>query len=224
MASQIEHIQPVTNAVRVDQNVFANMEKMVSNFEEINKEAYQGTKYELEMGVWQAIKTYPKATAFSFMLSLSLVMEGYGEEILRHLIAHADVATDTSLLGSFFGYPTFQEKFGNRLSDGTYQLTASWQSGLQAAVQVGEILGLWFAGIMAQRYGYKKTLLGALVFMIAVIFMMFFAQNLAMLFCGYLLCGLPWGAFQTLTTTYAAEVGPAPLRPVLTTYVCFFTE
>jgi MFS transporter, SP family, general alpha glucoside:H+ symporter len=126
---------------------------------------------------------------------------------------------DTSLLGSFYGYPTFQKKFGNRLPDGTYQLTASWQSGLQAAVQVGEIIGLWIAGILAQRYGYKKTMIGALIFMVAVVFMNFFAQNLAMLFCAYLLCGLPWGAFQTLTTTYAAEVGPTPLRPILTTYV-----
>lgn len=40
-----------------------------------------------------------------------------------------------------------------------------------------------------------------------------------MLFAGCILCGLPWGAFQTLTTTYAAEISPAPLRPFLTTYV-----
>lgn len=62
-------------------------------------------------------------------------------------------------------------------------------------------------------------MIGALILMAACIFVMFFAQNIAMLFCGYLLCGLPWGAFQTITTTYAAEIGPAPLRPILTTYV-----
>jgi len=43
---------------------------------------------------------------------------------------------DTSLLGSFFGYPTFREKFGHQLADGSYQLSASWQSGLQNGVQV----------------------------------------------------------------------------------------
>jgi len=31
--------------------------------------------------------------------------------------------------------------------------------------------------------------------------------------------GLPWGVFQTLTTSYAAEVAPIVLRPYLTTYV-----
>ncbi|KAI7085903.1 sugar porter family MFS transporter [Hortaea werneckii] len=34
-----------------------------------------------------------------------------------------------------------------------------------------------------------------------------------------ILCGLPWGTFQTLTTTYASEVCPVALRPYLTTYV-----
>lgn len=61
-------------------------------------------------------------------------------------------------------------------------------------------------------------MLGAEILMIAVIFIMFFAQNITMLLIGDLLCGLPWGAFQTLTTTYAAEISPMPLRPYLTTY------
>lgn len=48
--------------------------------------------------------------------------------------------------------------------------------------------------------------------------MMFFAQNLGMLFAGEILCGLPWGAFQTLTTTYAADIAPPVLRPFMTTW------
>lgn len=40
-----------------------------------------------------------------------------------------------------------------------------------------------------------------------------------MLFAAGILSGLPWGAFQTLTTTYAADVCPIPLRPILTTFV-----
>lgn len=57
-----------------------------------------------------------------------------------------------------------------------------------------------------------------LVLQIGVIFMMFFAQNIGMLFAGEILCGLPWGAFQTLTTTYAADIAPPVLRPMLTTW------
>lgn len=75
------------------------------------------------------------------------------------------------------------------------------------------------AGILADRFGYKKTIIGALFLTIAFIFIFFFAQNIAMLFAGGVLCGLPWGAFQILTTTYAADVAPIQLRPILTTYV-----
>ena len=42
---------------------------------------------------------------------------------------------------------------------------------------------------------------------------------LGMLFAAGILSGIPWGAFQTLTTTYAADVCPIPLRPILTTFV-----
>jgi len=114
------------------------------------------------------------------VLSLAIIMEGY----------------DTALLGSFYGYPVFQERFGVRLRDGSYQVTAPWQSGLQNGAQVGEILGLMIAGILAERFGYKKTMLGALFMITGAIFLLFFAQNISMLMAGEILCGIPWGAFQ----------------------------
>ncbi|RYO81977.1 hypothetical protein DL766_003478 [Monosporascus sp. MC13-8B] len=93
----------------------------------------------------------------------------------------------------------FRQKFGLPLDNGDRQLTARLQSGLQNGIQVGQILGLMVAGILADRYGYKK-------------------MRICMLFVGGILCGLRWGAFQTLTTTYAADVAPLGLRPILTTY------
>lgn len=55
--------------------------------------------------------------------------------------------------------------------------------------------------------------------MVCFIFITFFAQNLPMLLVGEILCGLPWGVFQTITTAYASEVMPVALRCYLTTYV-----
>jgi len=40
-----------------------------------------------------------------------------------------------------------------------------------------------------------------------------------MLFVGNLLCGFPWGIFQTVTTTYAAEISPVAMRGYLTAWV-----
>ncbi|GAA6059580.1 hypothetical protein JCM10212_000636 [Sporobolomyces blumeae] len=64
-----------------------------------------------------------------------------------------------------------------------------------------------------------STIEASLVLICCFIFITFFAHNLPMLLAGELLCGLPWGVFQTLTTAYAAEIAPTALRPFLTTYI-----
>lgn len=170
--------------------------------EDLSHDAEMATAVEKSMGTWEAVTKYPKAVFFSMVLSLCVIMEGY----------------DTALLGNFYGLPQFRERFGVLLPDGDWQLTSSWQSGLQNGTQVGQMIGLLFAGLLADRFGYRKTLLGALLVTIGLVFLFFFAKNIGMLFAAEMLCGLPWGAFQTLTTTYAADVTPIALRPILTTY------
>lgn len=98
-------------------------------------------------------------------------------------------------------------------------ISAPWQSGLQNGVQVGSIIGLAINGIVSEAFGYKKTMIGSLILMIAFIFLPFFAQNLETILAGGILQGIPWGIFQTLTVTYASEVMPTNLRAYLTTYV-----
>lgn len=53
------------------------------------------------------------------------------------------------------------------------------------------------------------------------IFILFFAVNVEMLLAGNIICGIPWGVFQTLTTAYAAEICPAAMRGYLTAWVSF---
>lgn len=91
-------------------------------------------------------------------------------------------------------------------------VSAAWRSGLSNGANVGEIIGLFFTGIFQDRYGYKKTIGGALIMMICFIFITFFAVDLGMLMAGEVLCGLSWGVFQTITTAYASEVMPVVLR------------
>ena len=193
----------------IDDEMLLMMSERIPDFAATMTSARRASKFEHGLTNREAFKLFSKAILFSFILSLAIIMEGY----------------DTSLLGSFYAYPVFAQRFGVLADNGTYQVTSQWQSGLQNGTQVGQILGLMFAGVIADRFGYRKTMLGALVSMIGLIFILFFAQNIGMLFVGEILCGLPWGAFQTLTTTYAAEVSPLILRPYLTTYVnlCWVT-
>lgn len=127
---------------------------------------------------------------------------------------------DTLLLGQFYANQSFAAKFG--VFDpvgGKYQIPAQWQIGLGSAASVGQILGLQITGWASERYGYRPTMMVALICLTGFLFIQFFAVNLPMLLVGYLLLGFPWGTFQTMTVSYAAEVMPVQIRPFLTTYV-----
>ncbi|TKX19000.1 sugar transporter-like protein 41 [Elsinoe australis] len=167
--------------------------------------AKSATDKEHKMTLWQGIKLYPKAIGWSVLISTCIAMEGY----------------DVSLLSNFYAFPQFNEKYGTLSSDGTYQVSAPWQAGLSNGINVGEIIGLLLNGWISERIGYRYTLMGSLVLLIAFISIYFTAQSVGALLAASILCGIPWGVFQTLTISYAADVCPVALRGYLTTYVNF---
>jgi SP family general alpha glucoside:H+ symporter-like MFS transporter len=154
-------------------------------------------------GFWHGLKRHPHVVAWSICLSTAVIMEGF----------------DILLIQSLLAVDSFKRQFGEQLSDGSYEVSAAWQAGLTNGAIVGEVLGLMLNGIIADRYGFRKTMIGALSVTVAFIFIPFFATNVVQLLVGLILMGIPWGVFQTLTTTYAAEIVPTSLRPYLTTYV-----
>ncbi|GAA5829388.1 hypothetical protein JCM3766R1_001082 [Sporobolomyces carnicolor] len=194
---------PIKQVVGTDAEIQDKLAERIDHVEDVLQDAAVATKRELEMTFLQALKLYPRASFFSILFSSAIIMEGF----------------DLTLIGSFYGLPAFQKRFGEEIAPGKYVITADWQTGLSNAVQVGQILGLMVNGWACDRYGYKKTIGFSLVLICAFIFITFFAESLPQLLAGELLCGLPWGVFQTLTTAYAAEIAPAALRPFLTTYV-----
>jgi SP family general alpha glucoside:H+ symporter-like MFS transporter len=166
-------------------------------------DAAKATEAEHKMTLMQGLRLYPKAVGWSILLSAAIIMEGF----------------DIVLIANLMAVPAFKKKFGFQLEDGTYELTAAWQSGLTNGAYVGEILGLMVNGWIAEKCGFKKTMIGALTAVTGLVFIVFFVQSIEQLLVGLILMGIPWGVFQTLTTTYAAEVCPVPLRAYLTTYV-----
>ncbi|KAL3428560.1 general substrate transporter [Aspergillus tetrazonus] len=167
-------------------------------------EAKQATDEEHAQTLWSALRDNRKAVAWSVLISMSIIMEGY----------------DTILMGNFFGYPTFQKKFGQDYGgDIGWQVSAPWQTGLNMASTVGCIFGGIINGYAASRFGYRMVMLVALVFLTAFIFIVFFANTTAVLLVGEILCGLSWGVFATIGPAYASEVCPTNLRGYLTTYV-----
>lgn len=167
--------------------------------------AKAGALKEKNMTLIQGIRLYPKAIAWSMLISTCIVMEGY----------------DVCLINNFYGFPAFAKKYGQQLPDGSWQVTAPWQSGLSNGANVGEFFGLLINGWVSEKFGYRYTVMGCLLLICAFTTIFFTAQNVQTLLAGEILCGIPWGVFQTLTITYASEVSPVALRGHLTTYVNF---
>ena len=194
---------PIGSNVAVANDGALRRMSVIPGIAEISDGAMAGTEAEKRMGIIEGFRLYPKAVAWSMLLSTAIVMEGY----------------DVVLLASFYAFPQFNQKYGVIQPDGSYQVPAAWQAGLSNGANVGEILGLFANGIISERFGYRKTMIVSLCAVICFIFIPFFAQNVQTLEVAEILCGIPWGVFQTLTTAYAAEVMPVPLRCYLCTYV-----
>lgn len=193
------------NSISADVEQVRKMWVANTDIVQLTEDASKATKSEQNMTLLEGIRLYPKAVAWSVLLSAAIIMEGF----------------DIVLIANLMAVPAFQRRFGEPKNDGSghYELSAAWQSGLTNGAYVGEMLGLMINGWIADRYGYKKTMIGALTLVTGLIFILFFAQSIQMLLVGLIFIGIPWGVFQTLTCTYAAEVTPVPLRPILTTYV-----
>jgi len=83
------------------------------------------TNKDHDLTVIQAFKVYLKAIAWSAVLSAALIMDGY----------------DFKLFGLLVAQPAFNEKYGNPQPDGTYQISAAWQSGLTNGSNIGQMVG-----------------------------------------------------------------------------------
>lgn len=171
--------------------------------DDILKGAQRATDDEHGMGLREGIRKYPRAVFWSIWFSSALIMEGF----------------DHSFVSSFFAFPAFQKRYGVLQSTGDYQVPADIQSAIGNGVNVGEIIGLFLNGLFADWFGYRWVMITSLFLMMCFIFLQFFASNIYMYLGAEILLGIPWGVFQTLTTTYAAEVCPNVLRPYLTMLV-----
>ncbi|KAI0425339.1 general alpha-glucoside permease [Xylaria sp. FL1042] len=191
-------------SAHIDAAIAARIAGNVEDFMTLVKEADEANERERGMTLRHAFKVYPKAIGWSMLLSSCLIMEGY----------------QTAVVGSVnLAYPAFKDRFGIVAPNGERVISASWQNGISGATNVGEIIGLQIAGVVSERWGYRWTILGALVAVTGFIFFPFFAGNLTVFLVGELFQGMAWGVFQTMTTAYAAEVCPVPLRHYLTAYV-----
>lgn len=161
------------------------------------------TDFEHNLTVWQAVSYYKRAILWSLCFSTGIIMEAF----------------DSSLIVSFFGYPSFTKRFGTQLPNGTYEISSQWQLLLGGSPFIGLFIGTMINGVLTEKFGHRTVVMGSLILMTGFIFISYYATSIETLMVGQILCGIPWGVFATIGPTYSSEVCPTALRGYLTSYV-----
>jgi len=182
--------------------------------------ALEATVQEHNIGVFQAFKTYKRAAFWSIRMSLLAPRKRVA--LIRPVISTTVIMEgyDVTLLSSFYGYPSFREKYGDWLDDKNgYQISADWQQRFNCLGALANIIGAIMNGWATAKWGHRKVLMVSLVFLTGFIFIVFFAPSIEVMLAGQFLCNIPWGVFATTGPAYAAEVTPLAIRGYLTAYV-----
>lgn len=79
------------------------------------------------------------------------------------------------LNGNFVAQSAFQKRYGV-LHDGDWVIPTRWQSALFQSGQCGAFVGVFAAGPVTNRLGYRWTTILALIMMNATIFISFFVS------------------------------------------------
>jgi SP family general alpha glucoside:H+ symporter-like MFS transporter len=93
--------EPRPGLPAMDSQDAGSMTKIIHN-------AKAATDKEQNMTLLQGLRLYPKAAAWSVLISTCIAMEGY----------------DISLINNFYAFPQFRQKYGVQMSDGSYQVPA----------------------------------------------------------------------------------------------------
>lgn len=101
-------------------------------------------------------------------------------------------------------------------------IETKWQSALQMAGQLGALIGVFVAGPLTSRIGYRWATFTGLMVLNGTIFISYFADSLPLYFVGQLLEGISWGVFIANAPAYCSEIVPMRLRAPATQVLQMF--
>lgn len=167
------------------------------------EKAQDATRIEHDLTLKEAFRLYRPAIGWSFLFSLGVIMAGF----------------DPQLIGSLVAIPTFQKTFGQQISDGTYVVTAQWQSAFNLGVPVGQVIGSLGVGYPLERIGRRWTLAGCCIITCVAVALQSSSQNKPQILIAELVNGVVLGAYPVIAPTYISEVTPVVFRGIGAAFV-----
>lgn len=129
---------------------------------------------------------------------------------------------DVFLANNFLALTVFNKHFGTLQANGKYNIPPSWTSALSCSGQLGALIGVFLAGPITSRIGYRWATILGLMLLNAFIFVFYFAESLGVIFAAQILEGIPWGIFIANAPAYCSEIVPIQLRAPCTQMLQMF--
>ncbi|KAK7066790.1 hypothetical protein SK128_011521 [Halocaridina rubra] len=107
------------------------------------------------------------------------------------------------------------DMFELKLADDDFYLTPSQNNWFAGSLSIGALLGCMLGGLSINHIGRKGTMLASVAPLMAGWILIGLAQNLAMLVCGRILCGLTTGISSLAVPTYTTEYASKDIRGAL---------
>lgn len=127
------------------------------------------------------------------------------------------------LMGNFIALPAFEDAYGvEDPISGKKFITTPWQSALQMGGPVGAFMGVFLAGPLTSKIGYRWATISGLMALNCFIFIFYFANSLGVMLASQLLEGIPWGIFIANAPAYCSEIVPLRLRAPATQMLQMF--
>lgn len=126
------------------------------------------------------------------------------------------------LMGQFVATAKFCQDFGVQIGPDDWIIVAKWQSAFQCSGPIGAFIGVFLAGPITSRIGYRWATIGGLMCLNAFIFIFYFGNSQGMFFASQICEGIPWGIFIANAPAYCAEIVPLRLRAPATQMLQLF--
>lgn len=116
---------------------------------------------------------------------------------------------DTGQISGFLGMPNFQQRFGQRHSDGTYYFSNVRSGLIVGLLSIGTLLGALAGGPLADLIGRRYSIVfWNVIFCVGNITMISSTDKWYQIMMGRFVAGWGVGALSLLVPMYMAETGP----------------
>lgn len=168
------------------------------NVEELENTARITEHIDKNMSKYTAIKKYPYACFCIMSMVFTLILSSF----------------ESQAGGVVISISQFRKDFGELQSDGSYVISAKWQSAFSGVPLAAQIVGQWFGAFLSDRFGKKWVIYCAVMISVAFIGAEFAATHVQVFLAGKTLNGLCLGILQASAVSYVADITPVALKGV----------